>query len=181
MTYPLYPYESYKLSVLFVYGTDLTREMNIVFVPETIRTLAILIMSFVSSATIALCLMRRRLKLRPAGFISAFTDIIITFIGGGNIRMQHKFERWFFCILLIGNFFIVSLFAGDLLDCIIQILNQRIIRLEQLAGMSSPIFIGKTLSMHEDNILMILRFVSSTYSRHLCIFTIRLSLIRIQL
>lgn len=160
MTYPLYPYESPKLALIFVYGTDSTREMNIVLVPESVRTLAISIGLFVILATTALCFMRRKLKLPRSGSTFTFIDVIIAFIAGGNLRMQHKFERWFFGILLIGTFFINSLFTGDLLDCVIRILNQRISTFQQLADINSPIYISKTLAMHEFNIRKMLRFVA---------------------
>lgn len=158
-THPLYPYDSVKLVVIFVYGTDFTRHMNIVFVPESIQTLAVLLVSFMSSATFVLYLMRRKLKLRRNGLTSTFIDIIIAFIAGGNLRVQHKLERSFFGILLIGVFFLISLVASDLLDCVYRILNQRISTFEQLTKINSSIYIKTALTLHKSIIREMLRFV----------------------
>lgn len=144
--------------VIFVYGTDFTRHMNIVFVPESIQTLAVLLVSFMSSATFVLYLMRRKLKLRN-GLTSTFIDIIIAFIAGGNLRVQHKLERSFFGILLIGVFFLISLVASDLLDCVYRILNQRISTFEQLTKINSSIYIKTALTLHKSIIREMLRFV----------------------
>lgn len=134
------------------------RHMDIVFVSEKIQTLIILLASFVSSATIVLYLMRRKLKLRRKGLSTVFIDIIIGFIAGGNLRIQHKLERWFFGVLLVGVFFIISLTAGDLLDCVYRILNQRISTFRQLAKIDSPVYIKQLLAMHGHNIQEMLRF-----------------------
>lgn len=158
MTHPLYPYDSIKLMAIFVYGDDFTRQMNIVFIPEAIRTLAICLISFLGSATVILLCMRRKLRLRRSGLISVFMDIIIAFIAGGNLQMRHRVERWFFGILLTATFFITSLFVGELLDCVYRVMNQRISTFGQLAEIHSPVYSGSSLAMYEGNIHDMLRF-----------------------
>lgn len=92
-------------------------------------------------------------------------DTMVAFISGGNLRMRHKWERWFFGILLIGAFFITSLFTGDLLDCIMTILNHKMKRLEQLADLPSPIYVHSTLVNDVEHIQNILRLVEHTHSK----------------
>lgn len=156
IAYPLYPYQSVELAVIFVYGEDIQRQVNIWYMPGSVQGQAISIVTFMSLAAIVLCIIRRKFKLRRDGLLSTFIHTLVVFIGGGNLRMQHRFEKWFFGILLFGAFFITSIFTGDLLDCVYRILNQKISTFEELAGMNSPIYISRSLaanSMHVRNIL----------------------------
>lgn len=139
VSYPLYSYHSIDLVVLFVYGADFTREMNILFVPRSIQLLISSILLFKISAVIILYIIRRKFQLRRNDFMSALIDTMVAFTAGGNLRMGHKLERIFFGILLIGNFFIISLFSGDLLDCFYRILDQKVSTFEQLATMNPTI------------------------------------------
>lgn len=156
--HPLYPYDSAELVTIFVYGDDFSRHMNILRIPESVQILAGLIVLFKISAAIILFIIRRKFQLRGGDFISAFIDTMVAFTAGGNLRLRHKFERWFFGIMLIGAFFIISLFMGDLLDCIYRIFDQKVSTFEQLAKMNAPIFISQRLSVHTEDINDMLRF-----------------------
>lgn len=156
--YPLYPYNSDKLSVIFVYGEDLTREMNIVLIPELAKILAILIVLFMSLAAFLLSFMRKMLKIRGDSFITSLIDTLITFIAGGNLRMQHKYEKWLFGILLFSAFFIISIFSGGLLFYTYRILNQEMNTFNQLAEINAPIFINPSLKAYRRDIRGMLRF-----------------------
>lgn len=156
--HPLYPYDSAELVTIFVYGDDFSRHMNILLIPESVQILAGLIVLFKISAAIILFIIRRKFQLRGGDFISAFIDTMVAFTAGGNLRLRHKFEKWFFGIMLIGAFFIISLFMGDLLDCIYRIFDQKISTFEQLATMNAPIFISHRLSVHTEDINDRLRF-----------------------
>lgn len=155
--YELYPYHSIELVVIFVYGQDFTRHMNILLIPESIQLLAGLIMLFICLAAIVLCIIRRKLELQRNGFVSSFVDTLIPFIGGGNLRIEHKWEKWFFGILIIGAFFITSLFAGDFLDCVYLILSQKITRFEQLAQINSTAVFNPSLNANLRDIRSMLR------------------------
>lgn len=157
MTYSLYPYDSVELVVVFAYGSDYTRQMNILLIPEAVQIVAASIILVMSSAALVLSVIRRKLRLRRGGFLSAFIDTLIAFISGGNLRMKNKLERCFFAILLVGAFFFTSLFAGDLLDCIVRILNQKITKLEQLKEIGAPIYIAPGLHPHMQHINQLLR------------------------
>lgn len=140
--HPLYPYDSAELVTIFVYGDDFSRHMNILLIPESVQILAGLIVLFKISAAIILFIIRRKFQLRGGNFISAFIDTMVAFTAGGNLRLRHKFERWFFGIMLIGAFFITSLFMGDILDCIYRIFDQKVSTFEQLATVNQPEVVG---------------------------------------
>lgn len=158
MTYPLYPYDSDTLTVIFVYGVDFNRQKNILLVPESIQLLAGLIALSMSASALILSIIRRKLNIRRSGLISTLIDTLISFVAGGNLRVKHGMERWFFAILLIGTFFITTIFAGGLLDYFYRILDQKIDTLEQLAVVNSPIYVSSSAKMHVNQIGEMLRF-----------------------
>lgn len=155
---PLYPYRSDELSVFFVYGKDFQRQLNLfVEIPKPIKVVASLIVLFVSLAAIVLHFIRRTFGLPRDDLVSTHIDCWIPFIGGGNLAIQHRFERWFFGMLLFSAFFIMSVFAGDLLDSAIKVLNQKISTFEQLAQLNSPIAINPALIQDSNMIHEMLR------------------------
>lgn len=66
--------------------------------------------------------------------------------------MQHKFERWFFNIMFMSAFIIVSVFVGDILDSAVRIQTQRVTTFQQLAEINPPIELYTSLSMNNDEI-----------------------------
>lgn len=154
LAYHLYPYQTIKLTAIFIYGKDFTRQMNILSIPDSIRLMAILILIFVWMATFVLYLLRNKLKLPDANLLSSFIDTMVTFISGGNLRMLHKFERWFFGIMLFGAFFITSLFVGEFLDKIYCVIQQKVDTLEKVTEINPPIFIPPTLDANEIHAIM---------------------------
>lgn len=143
--------------VIFVYGVDYPRQMNLSLIPKT--TLLILITLFMSSIAITLYVIRRKCNLRRQGLISVAIDISIAFFGGGNLRMQHKFERLFFGILLVAAFFLISLFAGAFLDYIYRIQNQKVDTFNELATTQSPIYLITSLTSYSTQIDEMMRLV----------------------
>lgn len=83
-------------------------------------------------------------------------------IGGGNLRIEHRFEKWYFGILLIGAFFIVSVFGGDLVDSVVCILNPKMLTFKDLAEMDTQIhfYIDPDLDSPDLGILEMLRLLS---------------------
>lgn len=146
----MYLHVKIKLKTLFVYGTDYKRKMNIFSVPESVTIVAALVLSFIFAAAITLYIIRRKLRRPPNEFLSAFIDCWIPFIGGGNLRMEHRLERWFFAILLFGAFFIMSVFSGDLLNCVVQVLNEKVSTFAELAEINPPIYSTYELYLHRD-------------------------------
>lgn len=136
----LYPYSTVELRVIFVYGKDFDRRMNIFFVPKSVQLVGILVLLFIFAAAIFLYITRQKLRLPHNDFPSALFDCWIPFIGGGNLRAEHRLERWFFAILLFGAFFIMSVFSSDLLDCVVRVLNAKVSTFAELAEINPPIY-----------------------------------------
>lgn len=155
----LYPFHTIKLQAIFVYGCDFTREMNILFIPKTVKMLTALIVIFVSLSAIFLSTIRKRLKLGRDGRVIAFLDTISAFIGGGHPRIVHKFEKYIFGILWVGAFFIITLFASDMLFYMYRILNQKITTFQQLSTVNSTIYNNPTLNVYENDIRQMLRCI----------------------
>lgn len=128
------------------------RAMNFHINPPSTQIAAGIILFFIWLATITLCIIRRKLGLSRAGFISPFIDCLIPFIGGGNIQMRHKFEGWFFGVLMFSAFLKLSVFGGDLVDSVIQIIKSKVSKFEQLAETNSTIYINTPLKFHSENI-----------------------------
>lgn len=156
-TYSMYPYQTKQVGVIFVYGTDIERLKNIWSIPKSTQTVFILLVLFMNCAAIVLYIVRRRMKLRGAGVAAAFIDTMVAFTAGGNLRMHHKLERWFFGILLIAAFFIITIFMGDLLDSIYQILH-KVDTFDQLSKIESPIYIHPVFGDQSVLICEMLRF-----------------------
>lgn len=137
----LYPYRVVDMKVMFMYGKDYKRDRDVFTVSASILVQAALLILFMICSAFALLYIRRKYQLPPNDVSSAFLDILILFIGGGSIRMDHKYERWFFGILLFGAFLIVTVFAGDLLDSFVAVKNKKVTTFEQLAEINAPIHI----------------------------------------
>lgn len=146
----MYPYNTNELKVLFIYGSNFKREMNIFFVPPSVRIAAALVLSFIFVAAITLYTIRRKLRVLSNDLFSAVVDCWIPFIGGGNLRMDHRLERLFFGILLFGSFFIMCVFSGDLFDCVVSFLNSKINTFEKLAEINPSIYSVYELRSNEE-------------------------------
>lgn len=153
----IYPYNSRQLKVIFVYGTDNKRGMDIFRLSRSVKLAIGLITMLLVAATITLYTIRSNLKLPSNSIASSIMDCLIPFIGGGNLRMKHRMERWFFGILLIGSFFVVSVFGGDLLDSIVNVRMSRIEHFGDLPKISTPCFCDKRLVFNWNEIAMLFR------------------------
>lgn len=72
--------------------------------------------------------------------------------------MEHRFERLFFGIMMIGGFFIISAFGGDLVDTVVQIRMSKIKTFEDLAKTNvSKITVSGELVTYQDDLFKMLR------------------------
>lgn len=124
-------------------------------IPDAVLIMSGFIMLYICASAIGLWIIRNKFKLRRNSFYSAFIDTLIPFIGGGNIQIEHKWEKWFFGILLFGSFFITSLFVGDLLDSVYLILTQKITKFEQLNEINTMLVVMNP--SYKDHVLEMLR------------------------
>lgn len=84
-------------------------------------------------------------------------DCLVLFIGGGSLRIEHRLERWLFGILMVGAFFIVSVFGGDLVDSVVRVLNFEFETFADVARLEPPIYYDQDLAMNEMDIAAMLR------------------------
>lgn len=143
---------------MFVYGTDFQRQRDIFLVPNSIILVTGLVLLFMILSAITLYIGRRIFKLPHASVTLSAIDCLIPFIGGGNIRMEHRFERWFFGIMLFGAFFIMAVFGGDLVDTVVQIHSSKIATFDDLAEVNvKHAGADIELNIYNDEILEMLR------------------------
>lgn len=155
--YPLYPYHPIDLKTTFVYGDDFNRQTDIFLFPASMKILCILIvLLFITSVTV-LRIIRRNRNLQRGDLSSTVFDCVIAFVNGGNLEMRHKWEKWFFGILLFSVFFIVSVLVGDLLDSVIRVRNSKIDTFDKLADIRAPIYISLSLQPYNDTVYELLR------------------------
>lgn len=150
--YTVYTTKTVALVVYFVYGSDFQRQKDIFRMPQSIRVLYIGTAVFVILASIVLCFIRRKFRLRRDSLFSTFIDTCVTFINGGNLQMRHKWERWFFGILLIGSFFLMAICTSDLLCFVYHVEDQEIDTFDELAQTQSPIYASPTTTIYRKEV-----------------------------
>lgn len=130
---------------MFVYGSDFKRQKisplnNFNPLQWMINDLTYV---FWITATVLLYFLRRVMKLRRRGFMEAFFDISITFIGGGNVRIDHKLEKWLFGIVFLGAFFLSTVWQETSIFPSFLLPNQNIDTFDKLAKVG-PTFYAAT-------------------------------------
>lgn len=155
----LYPYQSSDLAVIFFYGSDYRRHIN----NHLFSKLKLFTFNwtnlFVILTAIVLCFVRRRAKLRRDGFITVLIDVIVIFIGGQSLCMNHKIERWFFVITSIGAFFLNAICLGPTLFPSYLRIHQNIDTFQELAKVNPPIYLRLVLRDSEYLIKEMLRLI----------------------
>lgn len=117
----------------------------------------ILIIVFISLAACILYFVRNNLSLPRDSLASSFTDTFVTFVGGGSLRTNHRFEKLFFTIVLVGAIFMGSLWSGDIFDYIFRVQQYEVSTFDQLAEINAPIHLSKSLTKDSKNIEQLLR------------------------
>lgn len=155
----LYPYDSDKLLVLFFYhagGKRKTERLGLSELQMAIQ-FGFLVVSLLAAGMLSY--LRRRNQLRRDGYISCFFDILIGIVGGGNLSMRHRLERWFFGIFLIGNFFLMTFWFDAVFYPTFLIQERSIKTFNQLAKVNPKIYIPFTFMENEEIIKEMLRYV----------------------
>lgn len=136
----LYPYRLGDLSVIFFYGSDYQRQIN----DNALSKLKIFIFNWTNLLVILMAIVlffvRRWAKLQRDGFAPVLIDIIVIFIGGGRLRMDHKIERWIFVIMSIGALFLNGICLGPTLFPSYLTPHRSIETFQLLAELNPPIF-----------------------------------------
>lgn len=154
----LYPYQLSDLSVIFFYGSDYHRHTN----NHLFSRLKIFTFNwtnlFVILTAMALCFVRRRAKLLRDDFMAVLIDVLVIFIGGQQLRMNHKIERWFFVITSIAAFFLNAICLGPTLFPSYLRIHQNVDTFQELAQVNPPIYLRLVLRDSEDLIKEMLRY-----------------------
>lgn len=157
--HPLYPYHSCKMFVFFIYGTDVRRQkMNDSF-NRLIQMQSKWKQLFWILAAFALCFLRRKLRIRRDGLISAFIDMSVAFTGGGTLCIVHKHERRFFAIVFVGVFFMNAIWFEKCLYPAFLIRYESIDSFAELAKINPPFFSSSLLEAHNKHIIYMLRYI----------------------
>lgn len=153
----LYPYRTTELFAILIYEWDYKRDIGVFSIPTSVKVVVGLILLFLCFATIVLWIIRRKLQRPRNSIISAFFECLVPFTGGGSVQMRHKLERWFFAVMYMSSFFIIAVFAGDILDSLVRIQIQSISTFEQLAEINPPIYIRNEMALHSEEIREMLK------------------------
>lgn len=153
----LYPYHSTKFAVVFVYGKGAMRQTERIGLSGLQLNIQYGFLVFVLLAAAILCYIRRRNRLRRNGCMLCLIDVHVAFIGGGNLSMRHRFERWFFGIISIGAFFLLIFWMESIFYPSFLIRDQSIQTFEQLAKINPPIYIPVIIKNDEEKIEEMLR------------------------
>lgn len=145
----LYPYNSIELAVVLVYGTDVKRRKDTLYIPEWVRYMGFWILFFWISFALILCVIRRRRGIAHHGLNSTLIETDVFFIGVGTIQMDHRWEKIFFGILLMLGVVTNPLWSDIFLVQTYQMMDEKIslilIRFDQLAKIQSPIYLYSSL------------------------------------
>lgn len=154
---PLYPYQSAKLFIIFYYGSDYERQRTHSFLTRISSMLNLWMFLFFILMTISLCVLRRIARLKRDGLFSTCIDISITFIGGGNVRIDHKIERWLFGIAFIAFFFLNAIWQNEYLYPSLLLPDKTIDTFKKLSKINPPIYLSLQLKAYNDVIVEMLR------------------------
>lgn len=145
--------------VIFVYGTDYQRQFNNNLLSKLTLFMFNWTSLFVILASIFLCFVRRIDRLRRAGFMPVLIDVMVMFIGGGNLRMRHTLEKWFFVVVSIGAFFLNAICFDSTSFPSYLLSTQSVETFQQLTEINPPIYFNHLLKSDEKLIHKMLRFV----------------------
>lgn len=153
----LFPIQLIKFKVVFVYCANFERERNVFNASKSVQLTAGLIVSFVVVTAIILWLLRRKFNLAHDEIQMTFLDSLILTIGGGNLRMDNRFERWFFGPLVVGTFFLMAVLGSSLLNCFISVSDSKVKTFDDLSKTNATIMIDDSLLYFKDEIIGKLR------------------------
>lgn len=155
----LYPIHKMEFRAMFVYGTNFERERNVFNASASVQLAAGLIVLFVVVTAIILWLLRRKFVSIRNGLQLALLDCLTLTIGGGNLQMENRFNRWFFGTLLFGIFFMMAVFGGNLLDCFVSVADSKVRTFDDLAKTNATINIAESSEFYVDELIEKLRSV----------------------
>lgn len=160
----LYPYHSTNLVIGFVYGIGSKRQRYRDTFTE--RGVSMMIYGTFTCAVSALllCYVRQRFNLHRSGFGASYIDTCIVFGAGGNLVLNHRWERIIFGILFIGFFFFTTFWLEAVVFPTFLIHDGSIDSFDQLKKMNAPTFCSTSLQKSEKNIEDLLRLALEIFN-----------------
>lgn len=156
---PLYPFQSTNIKLVFFYGKDFKRQRITTFLDNFWPLFFNWFNFFIVLFAIFLCAIRRVVKLRRDGFISSFIDVLITFIGGGDLHINdHRLEKWFFGVVYVASIFLNAIGLESTLFLSYVDSDHRIDTFDKLRHINPPFAISTTLG-DRDIVEKMLRYV----------------------
>lgn len=157
---PLYPYQSKGVVAFFFYGNDYKRQKTSSFHAYFGSLLFNWFNFWIILCAVSLCVARRILKLRRDGLMSSYIDVLITFIGGGNLLINHhRLEKWFFGTLLVSSIFLNAIGIESSLYASYVDSYGKIDTFEKLASINPPIYVSSAVKRNFDIIKEVLMYV----------------------
>lgn len=157
--HPSYPFDSIELCAVFVYGHDIERQVDIYHFSKKFMIL-FSINNFITTslATILWIARRKIMSISQSEFSLAQLHILSVIFGGGNVRIQHRFERYFFSILMLASFFTVPLTLGEYLEEAYNFLNQQMSTFEELRQFNLSVYSTPPLRNHNNDVQEMLKY-----------------------
>lgn len=156
---PLYPYDSTKIVVILFYGNDFLR---LLVTPALLDIISIgehwLLFVWFALSILATYLIRSIIGIQKINFFySSVWNMIIVWIGGGNLQYNHKFENIFLAIMLFATFFIRSFGVGNFNSNIVSQGSNVIDTFQELAKTKDlPVYLSHVLQDKKDTVLKLL-------------------------
>lgn len=154
----LFNYHPTELRMMLVYGTDLEHSQKGIFTTYFEYKSNQATFAFFYGFPVILLVIRRILRLRHDGYISCVIDIAVGFLGGGNIRITHWIEKWFFSVIWIAAFFLNAIYFTLVFGTVWTNFNDIGKSVGDIAMLNTPIYLSPDLEENEQSINVILRF-----------------------
>lgn len=154
----LYPYHSTDLALAYVYGAGQKRQRFRGTFTEKGMSLAALGTFVCAISAVLLCYVRKRYRLRRAGFGTSFIDVNIAFSAGGNLNIRHRWERFIFVFLFVGFFFFTTYWIETAVFPFFLFHNGTIDTFNKFKAKDLPIFNSIILKQSEKTVRDMLRW-----------------------
>lgn len=151
----LHSSDTVGLKVFLVHGHDFIRESirtfnGLMFFESKLMQILILLFFL---KVILLFIMRSIYSTGDKTFISAFIDVYIAFVCGGNLKYHFKWEKVFFISTLFGSFFMQSMgIYTNLLQTFLFVDHSGVDTYAKLAKLNSTIYLGFSLEGNLENV-----------------------------
>lgn len=138
---PLYPYQGRTLKVLFFYGDNYKRQKVSTILDNFFSLIFNWFNLWILVGAAVLCTIRRKMALGRNGLISCYIDVLIAYIGGGNLQINRdRVEKWFFGIVFVASIFLTAIgLESSLISSIIDF-DHKVRTFDDLMKINPPFY-----------------------------------------